>query len=273
MLLAVDIGNTSVHVGVWDGEQLHATFRLGTDVERLPDEYAIMLLGLLATAGIQPAHIHDCAITSTVPLLTQNITELVRRYFHVVPLVVGSGVRTGIRILYDNPRDVGADRIVDAVAALRLYQPPLVVVDCGTATVFDAVSREGDYLGGAIAPGVALSAEALFARASKLYRVELEGPRSAIGKNTVHAMQSGIMFGYAGLVEGIVARFKAELGGEARVIGTGGYAARIARETPVFDAVNPDLTLIGLRLIHEMNRPRGGSGHHPADASFASGQA
>lgn len=255
MLLAVDIGNTSVHIGVWDGADLRVTWRLGTDVERLPDEYAILLLGLLQNAGIAPEHVRDCAISSTVPLLTQTFQDLVKRYFRTHPLVIGSGVRTGVRILYDNPRDVGPDRIIDAVAALKLYAPPpMIIVDCGTATVFDAISRDGDYLGGAIAPGIALSAEALFARASRLYRVDLEKPKTAIGKNTAHAMQAGIMFGYVGLVEGVVGRFKHELGGEARVIGTGGYAALIARESDVFDVVNPNITLIGLRLVHELNR-------------------
>lgn len=255
MLLAVDIGNTSVHIGVWSGEDLRVTWRLATDIERLPDEYAMLLLGLLDNAGIQTAQIRECSLSSTVPLLTQTFQELVKRYFRIHPLVVGSGVRTGVRILYDNPRDVGADRIIDAVAALKLYSPPpLIIVDCGTATVFDAISKEGDYLGGAIAPGIALSAEALFARASKLYRVELEKPRTAIGKNTAHALQAGIMYGYAGLVDGVVARFRHELGGEAKVIGTGGYAKAIARETDVFDVIEPNLTLIGLRLVYELNR-------------------
>lgn len=255
MLLAVDIGNTSVHIGVWDGEELRATWRLGTDLERLPDEYAMLVLGLLNTAALAPEQMLECALSSTVPVLTQTFQELIGRYFHIQPLVAGSGVRTGVRILYDNPRDVGADRIVDAVAALKLYSPPpLIVVDCGTATVFDAVSRDGDYLGGAIAPGIQLSAEALFARASRLYRVDLEKPKTAVGKNTIHALQSGIMFGYVGLVEGVVTRFKQELGGEAKVIGTGGYAAVIDRESDVFDVVNPNLTLLGLRLIYEMNR-------------------
>jgi type III pantothenate kinase len=255
MLLVIDIGNTSVHFGVWAGEELRATWRLGTDVERLPDEYAILILGLLRSAGLDPAEVRECALSSTVPLLTQTFQELVKRYFHTHPLVAGSGVRTGVRILYDNPRDVGADRIVDAVAGLKLYPPPpLIIVDCGTATVFDAVSRDGDYIGGAIAPGIVLAAEALFARASRLYRVDLEPPKSAIGKNTVHALQAGIMFGYAGLVKDVVARFKAELGGEARVIGTGGYAQVIDREYHVFDVINPNLTLVGLRLVYEMNR-------------------
>ncbi len=255
MLLAVDIGNTSVHIGAWEGEDLRATWRLATDVERFPDEYAILLMGLLRESNIDVEQVRACALCSTVPLLTQTFQELITRYFRIQPLVVGSGVRTGVRILYDNPRDVGADRIIDAVAALKLYPPPpLVVVDCGTATVFDAISAEGDYLGGAIAPGMGLSAEALFARASRLFRVDLEKPKTAIGKNTAHAMQSGIMLGYVGLVEGIVARFRQELGGHAKVIGTGGYALSISRESDVFDVVNPELTLIGLRIAHEMNR-------------------
>jgi type III pantothenate kinase len=253
MLLVADIGNTSVHVGIFDGERLVETWRLGTDVNRLPDEYAALMLGLLSTAGINPRQIDQCALSSTVPSLTRPFQDLVQRYFGVDTLVAGSGMRTGIRILYDNPRDVGPDRIVDAVAAIRLYGPPLIVVDCGTATVFDAISVDGEYVGGAIAPGIALAAEALFQRASRLYHVELAAPPTAIGKNTVHAIQAGLMFGYAGLVEGVVARIRAELGGRARVVGTGGYAEIIARETPCIDLVNPNLTLVGLRLIHEMN--------------------
>lgn len=255
MLLTVDIGNTNVHVGVFEGEKLRTTFRLGTDVERVTDEYAILLLGLLHTDGISAADVRECVIGSTVPSLTPTFQELVRRYFKVPSLVVGSGVRTGIRILYDNPRDVGADRIIDAVAALKLHgPPPIIVVDCGTATVFDAISKDGDYIGGAIAPGIGLSAETLFARASRLYRVELIKPHAAIGKNTVHALQAGIMFGYVGLVEGIVARFKRELGGTATVIGTGGWAPTIARETSAIDTVDPNLTLHGLRFVYHANR-------------------
>ena len=257
MLLAVDIGNTNVHVGVFAGADLQATWRLGTDVERVTDEYAILLLGLLQTSGIAATDVRECVLGSTVPLLTQVFQDLVRRYFDAPALIVGSGVRTGIRILYNTPPDVGADRIIDAVAAIRMHgPPPLIVVDCGTATVFDAISKEGDYLGGAIAPGIGLSAETLFARASRLYRVELVKPSAgtAIGKNTVHALQAGIMFGYVGLVEGIVARFKRELGGAARVIGTGGWAGVIARETTVIDLVDPNLTLHGLRIIHEVNK-------------------
>ena len=189
-----------------------------------------------------------------VPELATVFEQLCMRYFKVEPLVIGTGTRTGVRILYDNPREVGADRIVDVVAALHEYgPPPLIIVDVGTATVFDAVSAEGDYLGGAIAPGIGIASEALFSRAAKLYRVELERPKTAIGKNTVTAIQSGTLLGYVGLIEGMVTRFKNELGGTARVIGTGGWAALIAKETNVFDHVDADLTLKGLRLLYEMN--------------------
>lgn len=255
MLLAVDIGNTNVHFGVFEGETLRGTWRLATDVDRVTDEYAILLLGLLATGGVAPGAVTDCVISSTVAPLTPLFSELIKRYFNLTALVVGSGVKTGIRILYDNPRDVGPDRVIDAVAAIRLYgPPPLIVVDCGTATVFDAISKDGDYLGGAIAPGIGLSAEALFSRASMLYRVELTKPTTAIGKNTPHALQSGIMFGYVGLVEGVIARFRRELGGSARVVGTGGWAATIARETNCIDVLDPNLTLYGLRLIYDVNK-------------------
>jgi type III pantothenate kinase len=254
VLLVVDIGNTSVHIGVFEGDRLIDTWRLTTDVDRLPDEYGLLLRGVLQTANLDTADITHCALSSTVPPLTQPFVELIRRYFHADTMVAGSGMRTGVRIAYDNPREVGPDRIVDAVAAIRLYGPPLIVVDCGTATVFDAISADGVYLGGAIAPGIAIAADALFQRASRLFRVELIAPPTAIGKATSHAIQSGLMFGYAGLVEGLVGRMRAELGGAARVIGTGGYAELIARQTQVIDVVDPNLTLVGLRLVHEMNR-------------------
>ncbi|HTE85334.1 MAG TPA: type III pantothenate kinase [Dehalococcoidia bacterium] len=254
MLLVIDIGNTSVHIGVFDGERLRDNWRVGTDVERLPDEYALLVLGLLGTAGIATTDIDACALSSTVPPLTQSFVELVRRYFGARTMVAGAGMRSGIRILYDNPQEVGPDRIVDAVAAIKLYGPPLIIVDCGTATVFDAISADGEYVGGAIAPGIAIAADALFQRASRLFRVELVAPPTAIGKRTGHAIQSGLMYGYAGLVEGMVSRMKKELGGEARVVGTGGYVEIIARETRAIDVVDPNLTLVGLRLVYEMNR-------------------
>jgi len=185
--------------------------------------------------------------------MVTTFEELCQRYCRITPLVVGAGIKTGVRISLDNPREVGADRVVNAAAAHRLYGGPLIVIDLGTATTLDAVSEEGDYLGGAIAPGIGIAADALFERAAKLPRVELIRPKKAIGRNTVAAMQSGIIFGYVGLIEGIVARMKKELGGKVRVIATGGLAGIIAEETNVVDILDPDLTLVGLRLIHELN--------------------
>ena len=262
MLLALDVGNTNVTIGIFDGEQVVATWRIATDMERLADEYAVLLLGLLRTADVEVGAIDQAVMASVVPDLAPIFEQLCQRYFGVTPLVVGTGTRTGIRVLYDNPREVGADRIVDVVAALHLYgPPPLIIVDFGTATVFDAVSADGEYLGGAIAPGIGIASEALFERAAKLYRVELERPKTAIGKNTVASIQSGTLYGYVGLIEGMVARFKRELGSQARVIATGGWANLLAKETHVFDAVDLNLTLTGLRLVHEMNtRPVGPSG-------------
>ena len=257
MLLALDIGNTNTTIGVFEGEEIRATWRLATDAERLADEYAVIVLGLLRAEGIELEAITQGIMASVVPDLTPVFEQLCRRYFHLDPMVVGTGTRTGVRVLYDNPREVGADRIVDVVAALRYYgPPPLIIVDFGTATVFDAVSADGDYLGGAIAPGIGISSEALFERAAKLYRVEFDRPKSAIGKNTVTSIQSGTLFGYVGLIEGMVARFRKELGGKARVIATGGWAERLAKETRIFDAVDANLTLTGLRLIHEMHMRR-----------------
>jgi type III pantothenate kinase len=257
LLIAFDVGNTNVTIGVFEGDEVRATWRIATDIERLTDEYAVTVLGLLGTAEISPKSIDQAVMASVVPDLAPIFEHLCRRYFGIDPLVVSTGTRTGIRIVYDNPREVGADRIVDVVAALHLYgPPPLIIVDFGTATVFDAVSADGDYLGGAIAPGIGIASEALFERAAKLYRVELERPKNAIGKNTVAAIQSGTLFGYVGLIEGMVARFKKELGGHARVIATGGWAERLAKETHVFDEVDQNLTLTGLRLLHEMNTRR-----------------
>jgi len=258
MLLAIDIGNTTVTVGAFEGARLRATWRFATDVRRLPDEYGSLMLNLLQYEGVGPDQVKAAVICSVVPDLEPTFELICRRYLGVRPLVVGAGVRTGLPILYDSAREVGADGVADAVAATPLYRPPLIVVDLGTATVFDATNREGEYLGGAIAPGLGIAAEALFQRAAKLYRVELARPKAAIGRNTVTAMQSGILFGFVGLVEGLVARFKEELGPDTQVVATGGYAELIAAETPVIDHVNPDLTLIGLRLIYEMNR---GEGH------------
>lgn len=253
MLLALDIGNTSIHIGLFEGETIAHTWRIGVEQEKLPDEYGVLLMNLLDTGGISAKDISACIIGCDVPPLIPTFEQVCRKYFKIEPMVVGHGLRTGVRILYDNPRQLGADRIIDAVAAIRLYGPPVIVVDFGTATVFDAVNENGDYLGGAIAPGIGIASEALFSRAAMLYRVQLERPPVAIGKNTIHAMQSGILFGYVGLVEGLVRRFKAELSGTPKVIATGGLAEVIAKETDCIDVINGDLTLTGLRLIYEMN--------------------
>jgi type III pantothenate kinase len=264
MLLAFDIGNTSIHIGLFDGQRLAATWRIGVETEKLPDEYGVLLLTLLSTRDVRPKDIEACIIGCDVPPLIPTFEEVSAKYFGVEALVVGHGLRTGVRILYDNPRQLGADRIIDAVAAIRDYGVPVIVVDFGTATVFDAINANGDYLGGAIAPGIAIASEALFSRAAMLYRVQLERPPQAIGKNTIHAMQSGILFGYVGLVEGLVKRFQDELGGGAKVVGTGGWAKQVAAETTSIDIVDPDLTLNGLRYIYELNveepRTRGSRG-------------
>ena len=254
MLLAIDIGNTNIILGVFEDNEPRATWRIATGIHRMPDEYAALLLNLLHHQGLDISDIKKLALCSVVPPLTAIFEELSERYFHVSPLVVGAGVKTGVRIRMDNPKEVGTDRIVNAAAAHHLYGGPIIIADLGTATTFDTVSKEGDYLGGAIAPGINIAAESLFTRAAALPRVELTRPERAIGTNTIAAMQSGLIFGYVGLVEGIVARIQLELPEKARVVATGGYAELIAKETSVIEIVNPDLTLIGLRLIYLMNR-------------------
>ncbi len=243
-----------VNLGVFDGETLVANLRVSTDARRSSDEYGLMIRDLLALNGVERSTITDVCMCSVVPPLTGIFEEVSETYFHIKPLSITAGVKTGLQISYDNPRDVGADRIVDAVAAINLYGKPVIVVDFGTATVFDAISRDGIYLGGAIAPGINVAAEALFLNTSQLRRVELVAPKSAIGQNTSTALQAGLVLGYAGLVTGLVERFKSELGPEAKVIGTGGLATIISKEADVFDDINQDLTLIGLRMIYNMNQ-------------------
>ena len=253
MLLTLDIGNTNITMGVFEGDTLKATWRISTDTGRLPDEYGLMLNQLLPLRGLSLNEIEAVALCSVVPPLTPSFVELCQTYFGVSPLVVGAGTKTGIRVHYDNPRDVGADRIADATAALELYGGPAIIVDFGTATVFDAVSKDGEYLGGSIAPGMAVSADALFHSTAQLRRVELQRPPNVIGKNTVHAIQSGLVLGYTEMVKGMVARFDKELGGGSKVIATGGLAGVVEKELDLFDAVDPNLTLTGLRLIYKMN--------------------
>ena len=254
MLLAIDIGNTNIALGIFEGETLRATWNVATDIDKTADEYAVLLLNLLPMEGLNLSDIDHVSMACVVPPLLTIFEELSQRYFNISPLIVGPGVKTGVRICTDNPREVGADRVANAAAAHHLYSGPMILIDFGTATTLDVLSKEGDYLGGAIAPGILIAAEALFERASKLPRVELVPPEHAIGKNTVTTMQSGIIFGYVGLIESLVKRMNHELGQEAYVVATGGLAEIIARQTKVVNTVNMHLTLIGLRLIHELNR-------------------
>jgi type III pantothenate kinase len=253
-LLCVNVGNTNVALGLYQDEEMLAHWRVSTDPQKLADEYAMLFLDLFERSGQDPAAVQGIVLASVVPPLTGIFLKLSQRYFHQTPLVVDAMVHTGVRILIDNPSEAGADRVVNAVAAFQRYGGPACVVDLGTGTTFDLISAEGDYLGGAIAPGLGIAAEALFQRTAKLPRIELARPPAAIGKNTVHAMQSGLLFGYAGLVEGMVARYRAELGAHMKVIATGGMASLVAAETDVFDAVDPWLTLDGLRMVWEMNQ-------------------
>jgi type III pantothenate kinase len=257
MLLVIDIGNTDTTLGVFEGEELRATWHMATAIHRMSDEYAILMLDLLRYKGLDASDIKGIAMCSVVPPLTATFERLSQQYFQISPLVVAAGVKTGVRIRMDNPREVGTDRIANAAAAHHLYRGPVIIADLGTATTFDTVSKDGDYLGGAIAPGIATAAEALFTQAAMLPRIELARPKHAIGTNTITAIQSGIIFGYVGLIEGVVARIQQELEEieeKAKVVATGGYAELIAKETSVIDIVNPNLTLIGLRLIYQMNK-------------------
>jgi type III pantothenate kinase len=253
MLLTIDIGNTNLTLGLYEGNQLGAHWRLATDHNRMPDEYGLQFLGLLQNAGKTLSDIHGISLASVVPSLTGRVIQACREYLKQEPLVVDAGVKTGIKIRYDDPKAVGADRVCDAVAVLKLYGGPACVVDFGTATTFNAITKEGEYLGGAITAGVNLAAESLFTHAAKLPRIDLQRPPSVIGRNTTHAMQSGLLFGYVSMVEGMVARFRSELGSEMKVIATGGMAEVIAKETQVVDFIAPWLTLDGLRMIWDLN--------------------
>ncbi|MBF8258656.1 MAG: Type III pantothenate kinase [Actinobacteria bacterium] len=253
MLLVIDVGNTHTVLGVYEGENLLHHWRVWTDREKTSDEYGILIRNLYDGSHFSSREINAIAIASVVPPLTPTIVELCEQYFGISPLVVGPGVKTGISIKMDNPKEVGADRIVNAVAAFARHRKACIVVDFGTATTFDYVSENGDYMGGVIAPGANISAEALFRQASKLPRVEIAKPATVIGKNTVSAMQSGIFFGYVALVEGIIDRMKREIRHETLVIATGGLARTIASESPRIDIIDENLTLDGLRIIYERN--------------------
>jgi type III pantothenate kinase len=254
MLLTIDLGNTNLTLGLYQGNRLERHWRLATDHNRMPDEYGLQFLGLLQNAGKTITDLNGVVLASVVPPLTSRIIQACREYLQQTPLVVDAGIKTGIKIRYDDPRAVGADRVCDAVAVMHLYGGPACIIDFGTATTFNALTREGEYLGGAITAGVNLAAEALFTHAAKLPRIDLQRPPSVIGRNTVHAMQSGLLFGYVSMVEGMVERFRAELGAEMKVIATGGLSELIARETTVIHILAPWLTLEGLRILWELNR-------------------
>jgi type III pantothenate kinase len=254
MLLTIDIGNTNLTLGLYQGETFDAHWRLATDHERMPDEYGLQMLGLLQNAGRSSIDLDGICLSSVVPPITSRIIQACHQYLHHEPLVVHYQLKTGIKILYEDPTAVGADRIADAVAVQRLYGGPACIIDFGTATTFNALDEEGNYLGGAIAPGINIAADALIRRTSKLPPVDLQRPPSVIGRNTVHAMQSGLLLGYVSMVEGMVARFRQEMGQETKVIATGGLAEIVSSATPVIQIIAPWLTLEGLRILWEMNQ-------------------
>ena len=254
MLLAIDIGNTNIKLGIFDGDRPKATWNLATGIHRTSDEYGGVVLTLMEREKILPSKVTGVVLCGVVPPLLYTFVELCRKYLNTKPLVVEAGVKTGMSIRLDNPREVGPDRVVNAVAAQSLYGKPVIIIDLGTATTFDVVSKEGDYLGGAIAPGIIMATEALYTRTAALPRIGLSRPKQVIGKSTISAMQSGIIFGYIELIEGMIRRIEQELGSKAKVIATGGQAYPFAEEIAAIDVINPDLTLIGLRLIYEMNK-------------------
>ncbi|MGE5560132.1 MAG: type III pantothenate kinase [Chloroflexota bacterium] len=254
MLLVIDIGNTNVVYGVYDGEKLIHHWRVSTNRASTADEYGMALRTLFQYAGFRHEDIDAIVIASVVPPLNGAIEQMCSRYFGIAPLVIGPGIKTGLSIRYENPREIGADRIVDAVAGYAKYGGPLIIVDFGTATTFGVIDKDGAYLGGAICPGVGTSTEALFQRAARLPRIDLVKPKNVIGKNTVVGMQAGIIYGYVGLVDGIVRRIWAELGQQCRVIATGGMAGLIGPETETVETIDPFLTLEGMRLVYLRNK-------------------
>ncbi len=253
MILTIDVGNTNTVLGVFNKGELINNWRISTDKDKTPDEYGILFYNLFSYFNLKIGDIKGIIISSVVPPVVTVLQKTTRTFFNTQPLIIGPGIKTGMNIKMDNPREVGADRIVNAVAAYQKYGGPLIIIDSGTATTFCAVTRDGNYLGGAIAPGIGVSTEALFRYAAKLPRVELSRPESAIGKNTIMGLQSGIIFGFVGQVEGLIDRFKKELGQESKVIATGGLVNLIAEETDKIDYVEPFLTLEGLYYIGLLN--------------------
>ncbi|HIJ87708.1 MAG TPA: type III pantothenate kinase [Desulfuromonadales bacterium] len=254
MLLVIDVGNSNIVLGVYDGALLLRSWRLSSDKSRTSDEYAVLLHSLFDQAGITFSGVKASIISSVVPPLTGVMAAICRDFFNLTPFVVGMGIKTGMVIHYDNPREVGSDRLVNAVAGFAKHACPLVIIDFGTATTFDYVNGRGEYCGGAIAPGLAISVDALFQRASKLPRIDIIKPPHVIAKNTVNSMQAGIFFGYVGLVDGIVERIRSESDEQFRVIATGGLASLIAPESKTIDEVDNNLTLEGLRILYDRNR-------------------
>ena len=257
VLLAIDIGNTKIAIGIFKQAEIVATWRISTDLNRMIDEYTALILNLLDyNKKIKASDIEGIVLCSVVPPLTPLFEQLCQQHFNITPMVIGAGAKTGMRILMDNPREVGSDRVANAVAGHQLYGGPAIIIDMGTATTFDVISREGDYLGGAIAPGMGISAEALNKYTAQLPRVELTAPPHAIGKNTISAMQSGIVFGYVGLIEGIINRISHELGDSPIVIATGGMAESLIKITSAIKGIDPNLTLQGLYFIYQRNKAR-----------------
>ncbi|WP_223703336.1 type III pantothenate kinase [Sutcliffiella deserti] len=253
MIFVLDVGNTNTVIGVYEGEELKHHWRVETSRNKTEDEFGMIIKSLLEHVGLKFQDFDGIIISSVVPPIMFSLERMCQKYFHVKPLVVGPGIKTGLNIKYENPREVGADRIVNAVAGIHLYGSPLIIVDFGTATTYCYINEEKQYLGGAIAPGISISTEALYSRASKLPRIEIARPDGVIGKNTVSAMQAGILFGYVGQVEGIVERMKRQSPIVPNVIATGGLATLIGNETDVIDIVDPFLTLKGLHLIYTKN--------------------
>jgi type III pantothenate kinase len=262
MLLTIDIGNTTTSLGLFEKTtdennpyNLLHRWDISTSLNNTPDEYGSIISNLIGINGYTAQHIKSASLCSVVPSITSTFTKMCEFYFNCSPLVVGTGIKTGINISYDSPRDVGTDRIVDAAATLQLYGGPAIIVDLGTATVFDAIDAKGTYLGGAIAPGIEIAAETLFQKGSQLHRVALKTPPQAIGKNTIHSLQSGLLFGFADLIRGMIKRFKSELKNQdTTVVGTGGLIHEINQKENLFDIINPNLTITGLAIIYHLNK-------------------